>query len=101
MAGQLGLNPPTMTLCTGGATNELEQALKNCEAVSECFNSSVSTTSVIFVTYCSTRIQPEERRKIEDKLHGVLEEMRHSAKSLSEVLDTIFLYIHVSDLPKG
>lgn len=76
MAGQLGLNPSTMTLCSGGATNELEQALKNCEAVSECFRSSVSTSSVIFVMYCSSRIQPEERKRIEDKLHGVLEEMR-------------------------
>ncbi|XP_022938025.1 diphthine--ammonia ligase isoform X1 [Cucurbita moschata] len=102
MAGQLGLNPPTMTLCSGGATHELEQALKNCEAVSESFNSSISTSSVLFITYCSTRIQLEERKKIEDKLHGVLEEMRHSKKdSSSKVLDTIYLYIHVPNLPKG
>lgn len=102
MAGQLGLNPSTMTLCSGGATNELEQALKNCEAVSECFRSSVSTSSVIFVMYCSSRIQPEERKRIEDKLHGVLEEMRDSNKdSLSKLLDTIFLSIHVPNLPKG
>ncbi|XP_022149928.1 diphthine--ammonia ligase isoform X2 [Momordica charantia] len=102
MAGQLGLNPPTMTLCSGGATNELEQALENCEAVAECFNSSICTSSVIFVTYCSTHIQPEERRKIQDKLHGALEEMRHSDKdSLSKALDTIFLYINVPNLPKG
>ncbi|XP_008441831.2 diphthine--ammonia ligase isoform X2 [Cucumis melo] len=102
MAGQLGLDPPTMTLCSGGAAHELEQALKNCEAVAECFRSSVSTSSVIFVTYCSTRMQPEERRRIEDKFHGVLEEMRHSDKaSLSKLLDSIFLYVNVPNLPKG
>ena len=76
MAGQLGLDPPTMNLCSGGPTVELEQALINSDAVAKCFNCSVSNAAIIFVIYCSTRIPPSERIGVQDKLDTVLKQMR-------------------------
>ncbi|XAR60041.1 Diphthine--ammonia ligase [Bertholletia excelsa] len=43
MAGQLGLDPPTMLLRSGGTAVELEQALQNSEAIAKCFQCSIST----------------------------------------------------------
>ncbi|KAL9379234.1 hypothetical protein Peur_027716 [Populus x canadensis] len=53
MAGQLGLDPPTMMLCNGGPSAELEQALGNSEAVANVFNCSVSTSAIVLTIYCS------------------------------------------------
>ncbi|XVF31004.1 hypothetical protein REPUB_Repub16aG0108100 [Reevesia pubescens] len=76
MAGQLGLNPPTMTLCGGGPTAELEQALQNSEATAQCFNCLISTSAILFVVYCSTNIPSDERPKIHDKLETALVEVK-------------------------
>lgn len=103
MAGQLGLDPPTMTLCNGCPTAELEQALENSEAVAKCFNSSISTSAIIFTMYCSTNLPLSERLKIQEKQDSFLKEMRlhHLDKgSKCKVLDPIFLYVLVPDLPK-
>ncbi|GLT68062.1 hypothetical protein SLA2020_403240 [Shorea laevis] len=75
MAGQLGLDPPTMTLCNGGATAELEQALENSEAVAQCFNCSISTSALLFL-------------------------FTSDKGSIIKVPDPIFLYVLVPDLPK-
>ncbi|KAI9185208.1 hypothetical protein LWI28_005309 [Acer negundo] len=103
MAGQLGLDPPTMTLCNGGPTAELEQALENSEAVAKCFNGSISTSTIFFVMYCSSRIPESERHKVQDKLETFVKQMRVShleERSTAEVLNPIFIYVLTSDLPK-
>lgn len=104
MAGQLGLDPPTMTLCDGGPTVELEQALQNSEAVAKCFNCSISTSAIYFVVYCSTHVASSERLKIQEKLDAFLKQMRvwHlEERSMSKVLDPIFLFVLASNLPKS
>ncbi|KAB1670234.1 hypothetical protein ES319_1Z187700v1 [Gossypium barbadense] len=92
MAGQLGLDPPTMTLCDGGSTAELESALQNSEAIAKCFNCSISTSASL-----------HERPKIHDNLDTFAKQLKlsHLDKGTKpEVLDPIFLYILVPDLPK-
>ncbi|KAG8479031.1 hypothetical protein CXB51_029746 [Gossypium anomalum] len=103
MAGQLGLDPPTMTLCDGGSTAELESALQNSEAIAKCFNCSISTSAILFVVYCSTNIPLDERPKIHSNLGTFAKQLKlsHLDKGTKpEVLDPIFLYILVPDLPK-
>lgn len=103
MAGQLGLDPPNMNLCKGGATAEMEQALENSEAIAKSFNCSISTSAVLFVIYCSTYVPSSERDKIQDKQDSYLKQMRLlqlDKGSVIQVLDPIFLYILVPDLPK-
>ncbi|GMI65167.1 hypothetical protein like AT3G04480 [Hibiscus trionum] len=103
MAGQLGLDPPTMTICDGGSTAELEQALQNSEAIAECFKCSISTSAILFVVYCSTNIPLDERPKIHDKLDMFVNQLKRShldKDTKLDVLDPIFLYILVPDLPK-
>jgi diphthine-ammonia ligase len=103
MAGQLGLDPPTMTICNGGATAELEQALENSEAVATSFNCSISTSALLFVVYCSAYVPSSGRHRIQDKQDAFLKQMRlfQSDKgSIVKVPDPIFLYVLVPDLPK-
>ncbi|CAI9115568.1 OLC1v1016495C1 [Oldenlandia corymbosa var. corymbosa] len=103
MAGQLGLDPPTMSLCTGGATSELEQALKNSQAVADCFNCSISTSTLLFVMYCSETLVTSDLISVEERAKIFLEEMKingSDTKSSSLVVDPLFLYILVPDLPK-
>ncbi|XP_050381421.1 diphthine--ammonia ligase isoform X2 [Argentina anserina] len=104
MAGQLGLNPPTMTLCNGGIMDELETALDHCEAVANCFNCSIFTSAIIFVDYCSTKIPPSDRSSIHDKHQAFLKQTRAfnlDKGNNSEALNPIFLYLLLPDLPKG
>ncbi|KAH7543322.1 hypothetical protein FEM48_Zijuj02G0172000 [Ziziphus jujuba var. spinosa] len=99
MAGQLGLDPPTMVLCNGGTTSELEKALENSEAVAKCFNCSISTSAMFFVIYCSTHIPSSERLQIQEKLDTFLKKVKlfHLDKAR---ISPIFLYVLVPDLPK-
>lgn len=104
MAGQLGLDPPTMILCEGGVDAELGKALENSEAVANCFNCSICTSTIAFIVYCSAHIPTTERSQVQDKLDARIKEMRlsRSVKDSSfEPLDSLFLYILVPDLPKG
>lgn len=104
MAGQLGLNPPTMTLCDGGTTSELEKALENSEAVAKCFNCSISASAIFFAIYCSANIPSSETLGIQDKVDQFLKKMKlfHLDKaSTHDVIVPIFLYVLVPDLPKG
>lgn len=103
MAGQLGLDPPTMNLCSGGPTVELEQALINSEAVARSFNCSITTSAIFFVMYCSSRIPESDRRNTQEKLETLLKKMRVSSLengSKVEMLNPVFLYVLTSDLPK-
>ncbi|OMO84452.1 hypothetical protein CCACVL1_10814 [Corchorus capsularis] len=104
MAGQLGLDPPTMTLCDGGSTAELEQALQNSDAIAKSFNCSISTSAILFVVYCSKNIPSDEKTKIHDKLDTFVKQNKLSHVDNGrkpKVLDPIFLYVLVPDLPKG
>ncbi|KAJ4837444.1 hypothetical protein Tsubulata_023173 [Turnera subulata] len=104
MAGQLGLDPPTMNLCSASLTAELEQALKNSEAVAGSFNSSISTSAVLFSVYCSARIPLSERHKIQESQDSFLKHTRLlqlENGSKCKILDPIFLYVLVPDLPKS
>lgn len=103
MAGQLGLDPATMVLCEGGPVAELEQALKNSEAVARSFNCSISTSAIVFVIYCSESMEKSERIIVQKKTETLLKQMKptHAEDTKkSKVLDAIFLYILVPDLPK-
>lgn len=104
MAGQLGLDPPTMALHEGGVAAELEKALENSEAVAKCFKCSISASTIIFVIYCSTLTPPSERFHIQEKLDVFLKQINVShfhKESTSEALNPIFLYVLVPGLPKG
>lgn len=103
MAGQLGLDPPTMCICNGGPAAELEQALSNSEAVAKCFNCSISTSTIAFIVYCSTRLESLSRTEVREKWEGFLEQLRdlHSAEgSKYIVFDPVVLFVLVPDLPK-
>ncbi|XP_012089348.1 diphthine--ammonia ligase isoform X2 [Jatropha curcas] len=103
MAGQLGLNPPTMTLCGGGPAAELEQALENSEAVAKSFGCSICTSTIVFTIYCSRRIPLSERLEIQDKRESFLKRMtmlEQDKGNMQKVLDPIVLYVLVPDLPK-
>uniref|UniRef100_A0A2P2KEG4 Diphthine--ammonia ligase n=1 Tax=Rhizophora mucronata TaxID=61149 RepID=A0A2P2KEG4_RHIMU len=102
MAGQLGLDPPTMTLCKGGSTAEMEQALENCEAVATCFDCSISTSAILFAVYCSSSIPLSERQEIQDKHNSVVNRMRLlQPEKPNKCGDPIFLYVLVPALPKS
>lgn len=103
MAGQLGLDPPTMLLCKGGPTAELQQALVNSEAIARSFNCSISKSAILFIIYCSACIERSGRTVIENEMTRVLGEMKLDqldTRRTSKVLDPIFLYVLVPDLPK-
>ncbi|CAA7403953.1 unnamed protein product [Spirodela intermedia] len=102
MAGQLGLDPPTMTLCPGGPTAEMEQALENCEAVANCFNGSITSSAILLIIYCSARLTLSERHEIQLKVETFLKRRAFSLPHVgsADVLDPIFLYVLAPDLPK-
>lgn len=103
MAGQLGLDPPTMNLCSGGPGAELEQALKNSEAIAKSFNCSISTSAIGFVIYCSKNISSLDRLDIEKKQETILRQMKISVLQEGKkykALEPITLYVLVPDLPK-
>ncbi|KAJ0237093.1 Diphthamide synthase [Hirschfeldia incana] len=100
MAGQLGLDPPTMNLRNEGAVAELKQALTNSEAIAEAFRCSISSSAILFVVFCSARVEQSERHQLHEKFVSFLDLAKSSRTRVSNVLDPIFLYILVPDLPK-
>ncbi|KAI7742822.1 hypothetical protein M8C21_005662 [Ambrosia artemisiifolia] len=103
MAGQLGLDPPTMSLCDGGPVSELEQALINSEAIAKAFNCSISTSAILFVIYCSKSTSPLDRISMQEKHNEILNQIKPLNRKydhLSGVLNPVFLYVLVPDLPK-
>ncbi|KAF3685835.1 hypothetical protein FXO37_00226 [Capsicum annuum] len=103
MAGQLGLDPATMVLCKGGPVAELEQALENSEAVARSFNCSISTSTILCLIYCSESIEKSERIIVQKKADTHLKQMKldHAeGHKKTMVLDPVFLYVLVPDLPK-
>ncbi|KAL0370927.1 UNVERIFIED_CONTAM: Diphthine--ammonia ligase [Sesamum angustifolium] len=105
MAGQLGLDPPTMLLCDQGPAHEFQQALTNSEAVAKCFNCSISTSAVSLVIFCSVSVNSSDRIAIEDQKDVCLAQMKLQLNSgrrpsMPVVNDPIILYVLVPDLPK-
>nr|VDC92464.1 unnamed protein product [Brassica oleracea] len=100
MAGQLGLDPPTMSLRNEGAVAELNQALTNSEAIAEAFRCSITSSAILFVVFCSERTQQSERNQLHEKFVSFLD-LAKSSQRVSNVIDPIFLYILVPDLPKS
>ncbi|KAH7669798.1 Diphthine--ammonia ligase protein [Dioscorea alata] len=102
MAGQLGLDPPTMALCAGGLVAELVQALENSEAVANCFNSSLAS-AILIVVYCSAYLQSSERYKIQQMITDFIKQKVSEMQTacMRSAFDPIFLYVLAPDLPKG
>ena len=98
MAGQLGLDPPTMKLCPGGATAELELALQNSEAVANAFSSSIYSSAIHFLVYCSAQLTSDEKVEVEQTLQNSYITRLDCSKTGS--YPTV-LYIFAPDLPKG
>ncbi|KAL2642116.1 hypothetical protein R1flu_009703 [Riccia fluitans] len=107
MAGQLGLDPPTMTLVSGGGAVEMLQALRNCEAVGSAYTASFLSSVMSFTVFCSSAADLVEREQMEDVLTRYLltyrETIRNGDRAASfEVLpEPLMLYILVPALPKG
>ncbi|CAM8922504.1 unnamed protein product [Rhodiola kirilowii] len=101
MAGQLGLDPPTMVLCSGGLSGEMEQALENSEAIARSFKCSISSSAILFVIYCSNEMPLSERYKIQEKMYEFLKRNREGKLPMqTRLLDPNFIYVLVPDLPK-
>ncbi|GJM87298.1 hypothetical protein PR202_ga03238 [Eleusine coracana subsp. coracana] len=98
MAGQLGLDPPTMKLCSGGPTGELELALQNSEAVANAFSCSIYTSAIHFLVYCSAHLTSDEREEVEQSLQSSYITRLDCSKTGS--YPTV-LYVFAPDLPKG
>ncbi|KAF9610149.1 hypothetical protein IFM89_020281, partial [Coptis chinensis] len=82
--GSLGLDPPTMKLCSGGASAEMEQALENCEAVARSFKCSLASSTILFVVYCSAALTSSQKIVVQSKLDAFL-------NALVEVKPTLYV----------
>ncbi|XP_075485034.1 diphthine--ammonia ligase isoform X1 [Primulina tabacum] len=104
MAGQLGLDPPTMLIGDEGPASELKQALENTEAVANCFNCSVALSALFLIIYCSKSLNSSDRIAIENQKNVSLTQMKLRSDSQSSSMplvgDPIVLYVLVPDLPK-
>lgn len=98
MAGQLGLDPPTMKLCLGGPRAELELALQNSEAVANAFSCSIYISAIHFLVYCSAQLTSSEKEEIEQTLKSSY--ITRLDRSKGGSYPTV-LYVFASDLPKG
>jgi len=111
MAGQLGLDPPTMILVAGGVAAEMEQAVLNCEAVAQEFEISLCTCAITFTVYCSENIGADGQQQTEDILQSFLLRNKRCGDSDSSPTDVekistighppLVLYVLVPALPKG
>lgn len=100
MAGQLGLDPPTMTLRSGGPAIEIEQALLNSEAIANCFNCSLVSCAILLTVYCAASLTFRERTEIQHKMESFFDDDSDSI-DVKRVSGPIFLYILAPALPKG
>eukprot|EP00850_Spirogloea_muscicola_P016894 SM000141S00838 [mRNA] locus=s141:37206:42036:+ [translate_table: standard] len=64
MAGQLGLEPATMTLVNGGAAAQTRRALLSCESVAASFGSTLRRDCVALTIYCSSMCSGVERMEV-------------------------------------
>ncbi|KAH9329868.1 hypothetical protein KI387_001976, partial [Taxus chinensis] len=107
MAGQLGLDPPTMMLSSGGAGVQMQQALINCEAVAKAFGCNLISSLISLTVYCPIFLTSCERSEI----GNILEKYMHKGTTVGGYSNIItenstynqapILYILTSMLPKG
>jgi len=106
MAGQLGLDPPTMLLTSGGAGVQMQQALMNCEAVANIFRCSLGSSLISLTVYCPISLTLCERSEVHDALdkfirHGTaMSGDSNVTTDKPEKSRPLVLYILVSALPK-
>lgn len=100
MAGQLGLDPATMVLVSGGAASEMSQALQNCEAVAQAFGTSVKSSSINILIYCSSSISLSEMGEIETVLYKYLGFLG-KGDAEAACVNVPVLFVRVPALPKG
>lgn len=109
MAGQLGLDPPTMALVPGGAILEMQQALKNCEAVAGAFKVSLRRDAVAITVYCSTALSVKDQAQVERCVHKFLIEDEKDADDQGrecmtadwKIPNPLIIFVLVPALPKG
>lgn len=113
MAGQLGLDPPTMTLLKGGAVVEMQQALDNCEEVAGAFRASLQKDALAITVYCSASLNPEDQVPVEECLLKFLAKMDRNddgdgdtgalcrSTNTGGVPEPLIFYVLVPALPKG
>lgn len=102
MAGQLGLDPPTMALVPGGVASEMKQALKNSEAVAQVFSASLVHSSVSILVYCSMSAGTSEIKEAEIVLKKFLRSCEHEIDAEVLCLASVpIIYVQVPALPKG
>jgi len=110
MAGQLGLDPPTMALVKGGATLEMQQALENCEAVAGAFKASLRRDAVVITVYCSNALSVKDQAQVEGCLHEFLVEDEEDGDDQGrgsymrpdrKIPNPLILFVLVPALPKG
>lgn len=101
MAGQLGLDPPTMLLHPGGPAAEMDQALLNCEAVANCFKSSLATSSISITVYCSAFISSFEMAEIQNRMEYFLKQNMTQNEGFLGACNPIILYVLVPNLPRS
>ena len=95
MAGQLGLDPPTMDLVSGGAGSQTKQAVHNCQAVVEAFSTSLVHSLISLIIYCSSSLDLVERQEAEVVL------VKSLAQGNDDMQNLPILFVHVPALPKG
>lgn len=106
MAGQLGLDPPTMLLTSGGAGVQMQQALINCEAVANVFCCSLGSSLISLTLYCPMALNLCERSEVHDALDKFIQHRTAASRDSniirekSEKPQPLVLYILVSALPK-
>lgn len=113
MAGQLGLDPPTMTLIKGGAVVEMQQALYNCEEVAGAFRASLQKDALAITVYCSASLIPEDQMQVEECLLKFLAKRDRNddgegdtgalcrSTNTGGVPEPLIFYVLVPALPKG
>ncbi|CAM6112575.1 unnamed protein product [Calypogeia fissa] len=98
MAGQLGLDPPTMNVVPGGATCEMTQALNNCKAIGEVFTQTFLNSIMSLTVYCSS---PSGMNGVEGILDKYLESFGETDSQGRILPKPPVLYILLPALPKG
>lgn len=107
MAGQLGLDPPTMLLVSGGAGVQMQQALINCEAVVKEFGCNLVSSLISLTVYCPAFLTSCERSEICNTLVKFMQKETTSGGESSKITKNSknnrspFLFILASMLPKG
>lgn len=98
-----------MALVQGGATLEMQQALKNCEAVAGAFKASLRGDAVAITVYCSNALSDKDQAQVESCLNEFLtygdedadDEGSVSYSKCMKIPSPLILFVLVPALPKG